>query len=268
VALSRVAWDELGDEVRAAVAARTGRLLDVQMAGEGMNSPIAFHLTTLTGRVFLKGLHRDHRGGVEAQQREAAVNPYVAHLTARILWQAEVAGWHLLAFEHLPGRHADYHPDAHDLPQVVRLIDQLTATPPPPHDVPVRQAGQRWAAYLPPGAEELLDGTTLLHTDLSPDNVLVDGDTARLIDWAWPTVGAPWIDPAVLAFQLIAAGHPPRQAEQWAARTAAWSCGTREAVDAFAAANSSLWEEIARQDPTPWKKELAAAAYAWADYRF
>ncbi|MGH3608727.1 MAG: hypothetical protein ACRDRD_11660 [Pseudonocardiaceae bacterium] len=43
-----------------------------------------------------------------------------------------------------------------------------------------------------------LQGDTLLHTDLDPLNVLIN-DTARVIDWAWPTCGAAREDRLLLA---------------------------------------------------------------------
>jgi hypothetical protein len=59
-----------------------------------------------------------------------------------------------------------------------------------------------------------LAGDTLLHTDYNPENILITPDgTARLIDWAWPTCGAGWIDPCCLLIRLIAAGHTAHQAE-------------------------------------------------------
>ena len=37
-------------------------------------------------------------------------------------------------------------------------------------------------------------GTTLVHTDVRDDNLLITGDRALLCDWNWPVVGAPWLD--------------------------------------------------------------------------
>lgn len=41
------------------------------------------------------------------------------------------------------------------------------------------------------------DGEHLLHTDWNPHNVLVIDGMARLVDWAWASRGASWIDPAL-----------------------------------------------------------------------
>ncbi len=106
-------------------------------------------------------------------------------------------------------------------------------------------------------------GGHLSHTDWSPGNVLISGD-ARLIDWAWPTRGAAWIDPACWAVWLIAGGHHPALAEDHAARVPAFAHAPANAVTAFAAAQAAMWKDIADHAPHP---RLAAAAAAWHSYR-
>jgi hypothetical protein len=53
--------------------------------------------------------------------------------------------------------------------------------------------------------------------------VLVVGAAVRIVDWAWPTRSAAWIDPACLALRLMAAATGPAEAEAWAARVPAWT---------------------------------------------
>lgn len=44
-------------------------------------------------------------------------------------------------------------------------------------------------------AERALDGESLVHGDVRPDNLLVEaGGTARVVDWNHATLGAPWVD--------------------------------------------------------------------------
>ncbi len=112
-----------------------------------------------------------------------------------------------------------------------------------------------------------LRGNALLHTDLNPLNVLING-TARIIDWAWPTCGAVWIDPACFILRLMAAGHTPQEAEAWVQQTSSWDPSLDKDVDAFAVASARVWSEIARADPQPWKKQLADVAEQWRRYRF
>ena len=40
-----------------------------------------------------------------------------------------------------------------------------------------------------------------------------------------------------------------------------------EAINVFAIACARLYDEIAREDPQPWKKHFAAVAQDWAEYR-
>lgn len=44
-------------------------------------------------------------------------------------------------------------------------------------------------------AERALDGESLVHGDVRPDNLLVEArGTARVVDWNHATLGAPWVD--------------------------------------------------------------------------
>ncbi|MER6470973.1 hypothetical protein [Streptomyces collinus] len=121
--------------------------------------------------------------------------------------------------------------------------------------------------YAPPGTAHLLASTTRLHTDLAPHNVLVD-NRAHLIDWAWPTRGAAWIDPAVLILRLLEAGHSLTSAESVARQFPSWRSAPRPAAQAFTAANAVAWAEIARADNAAWKTAIARHASAfdtWAE---
>src|SRR2546421_4787175 len=86
-------------------------------------------------------------------------------------------------------------------------------------DVGLRHAGQRLEHYAAKASDlDYFAGDALLHTDLNNANVLVD-ETARLVDWAWATRGAPWLDAGYWIVWLMAAGdHAPESAEQWARR--------------------------------------------------
>ncbi|MDQ6616449.1 MAG: hypothetical protein M3083_17340 [Actinomycetota bacterium] len=97
--------------------------------------------------------------------------------------------------------------------------------------------------------------------------MLITDDGARLIDWAWPTLGAAWLDPACWVLRLIVAGHTAEGAERWARRVPAWQTATRNHLSMFAVANARLWDEIATSDPKPLKARMRAAARSWADHR-
>ncbi len=264
--MQRTDWEDLGQDVRDLIQAQAGPVLAARTVPAGLNSQLAVVLHTAAGQVFVKGMHTDHPAVVR-QHREAMINPHVLPLAPRLRWQAEGAGWSLLGFDYLPyARHADYAPGSADLPAVVHALNQLQRMPCP--DLPVKRAEQRWAAYVDDDAAAgLLAGQTLLHTDFNPLNVLMDAGTARIIDWAWPTRGAAFIDPACFLLRLMLAGHTAAQAQACAAQCDSWASVPDNAISAFALACVRLYAEIAQQDPQPWKQRLAAAAQRWAQHR-
>lgn len=87
------------------------------------------------------------------------------------------------------------------------------------------------------------------------------------MDWAWPTLGAPWIDPACAVLWLIAEGHTPATAEAWAHELPGWHHVPHAGLDVFAAVNAGLWARIAENDPQPWKLALREAGSQWQTYR-
>ncbi|MEU6822782.1 aminoglycoside phosphotransferase [Streptomyces atriruber] len=263
----RTAWDDLSPATRGAITARTGPIYATSSTDKGMNSELAVTLHTGSGPVFVKGLRLDHPR-VWTQQREATINPYVAPLAPRLLWSIKTDEWHLLGFEHLHGRPAEYARGSDDLPLVAEAITALAKVH-APVDVELKQIEQRFADYVDaPGDAALLRGDTVLHTDWTPDNVLIVDGAARVVDWAWPTRGAAWIDAACWVVWLISAGHTPDEAELWAAKTPAWATAPPRAVDVFAVAQQRLWTGIAADNPeTGWKRSLADAATRWADHR-
>jgi hypothetical protein len=264
VATIRQQWDDLPDVLHKAIEAHSGAVHRTETAGDGFNSEIAATLHTETGTIFVKGLRSDHPR-VWTQQREAAVNPHVSAIAPRLLWHVVEAGWDLLGFEHIPGRAADYAPGCPDLPLVVDAMTPLGRILCP--DLPLKDAEQRWAAYLDdPADARHFAGSALLHTEWNPTNVLVS-DGARVVDWAWSTRGAAWIDPACWVVWLTAAGHTPRHAEQWAAKVPAWTTAPTGALDLFATAQARLWQGIAEESPNEWTRRLADAATRWAACR-
>jgi hypothetical protein len=257
----RIDWNHVPAEVRDTVHALTGPVSAAHTASEGLNSELAVLLETAAGRVFVKG--RPAGRPAVTQRREAAINPYVRHLAPRLLWQVRTDGWDLLGFEHVAGRHADYAPGSNHLGVVVDVLRRL-ATIRCPTQPEIKHAEQRWSGYLDdPDAAELFAGEALLHTDLNPLNLLIHGSTAHVIDWAWPTKGVAFIDPACWIVRLVAAGHSLHSAENWARQCPAYAAAPDHAIAFFALATCRMWEEIAQHEPVPWKQHMAAAARTW-----
>lgn len=262
--VERVHWDDLPVETRAAVEKHTGSVKSARTVSEGLNSAVAAILNTDSGRVFVKGLHRDYPRRW-AQDMEAMINPHVAGLSPRLLWRVE-GEWDVLGFEAVEGRYADYQPGSPDLALVADTMAELGAIVCP--DLPVKVAEHRWAGYVDGYPEaECFKGDHLLHTDYNPMNVFVADGKALLIDWAWPTRGAGWIDPACLIVRLMAAGHTAEEAESVVADVPAWRHAAREPVDVFARANARVWDEIAGNDSVSWVQRMRSAAHGWLNHR-
>lgn len=260
----RITWVDLPAAAQAAIADRTGQIQTVRMVSAGANSPLAAVLEAEHGPVFVKGMPADSRG-VASQAREAAVAPHVAGVAPQLLWHLpDAAGWDVLGFEFVDGRHADYTPGSPDVAATVELLTRIGEIE-YPADAPARDVRAAFAAHIDDQtATDLLAGSQLLHIDFNPENVLIGPDGARMVDWAWPCRGAAWINSCVLIVRLIAAGHAPEAAEVCVAEVPAWRSAPPDGVGVFAAASASLWSEIAEQDPQPWKQDMAVAAQAWA----
>ncbi|MFI7285524.1 aminoglycoside phosphotransferase [Streptomyces anulatus] len=270
MATTRIGLDRLPPAARAAVEEHTGPLLAVEETAEGFNSELAARITSATGTWHIKGLRTGHPRAW-TQRREATIATHLTGLAPALRWHVETAGWDLLGFEALDGHHADYAPGSPDLPEVASLLRRLGETPCP--GVELRHAEQRLEHYAAqPDDLRFFAGAHLLHTDLNNTNVLVDhhapqGDRARLVDWAWATRGAAWLDAGYWIIWLIASGHTPESAERWAAEIPSWRTAPAEGITAFGAANVTLWSEISTADPIPWTLRLATAASAWHTHR-
>ncbi|MGW5676380.1 aminoglycoside phosphotransferase [Streptomyces sp. NPDC003860] len=265
MATTRIAFEELPPAVLAEVEARTGPFLKIEPAKEGFNSEIAARVFSETGSVYVKGLRTDHPRAW-TQRREAEVNPALRGVAPALRWRIVTDEWDLLAFEALDGHHADYSPGSPDLPKVANLLVRLGEVVCP--DIELRQAEQRLERYAAKPADlGHFAGGSLLHTDLNNANVLVE-ETALLVDWAWATRGAAWLDAGYWVIWLMAAGnHTVESAERWAGEVPAWRSAPSMGVDAFAVANANLWEEIGGEDPDPWTARLVNASARWAAHR-
>jgi hypothetical protein len=262
----RVSWAELPAGVRRRTEAETGPLIRAEQVGAGHNCLAALIVHTTAGSWFIKGIRADHARAVWNQASEAAINPYVAAVTAPLEFRVRADGWDLLGFRYLAGhRHASLAPGSPDLSLIAATLQALAALP-APGDVPLRTIEDRWHDYIGDRVA-LLAGPVIAHTDLHRHNILIGPAGAKLVDWAWPTLAAPWVDTACAGLQLIAAGHHPAAAQRWCRQAPAYRAADGAATDAFVEAARAMWDEIAFSDPQPWKLGVAAAAGRWARHR-
>ncbi|MFK0063314.1 aminoglycoside phosphotransferase [Streptomyces werraensis] len=255
--MPRIDFTDLPAAARQAVTLHTGPVRSVRPAEAGRNSAVAAVLATASGPVFVKALPADHPQAA-GQRREVAVAPHLPALAPRLLWHEEVAGWLLVAWEAVAGRHADYRipGDLHLVRAALEDVQGVQA----PAGVEVKTAVERWGPYADEGDAELFDGDVLLHTEWAPDDVLVAGRQVRLVDWAWPTRGAGWIDPYMWALRLMEAGHSAASAVEWACEVPSWRDGDPAAIRGFGAAVQRVWQEIVTADPAAWKLHMAVQA--------
>jgi hypothetical protein len=289
----RVQWDELPAQVRVAVRDRCGDVLDVQISTDGRNSDFAAALVLPFGdRVFCKGVQIDSKAA-EMCRVEARVGPYLPVRVPKLRWKVETAGWLLLGFDHVDGRRPDFSPGSPDIPLVVDALTECAAilTPSPTQSLP--SVGDVFARVEPwrklrdnppatldpwthsnlarfavqePALAEFASGHTLAHTDIHESNILIDSE-ARVLDWAWAKLAAPWLDLSHLVIRLVAAGHTPREAEDQAARSPVWRDAPPARVSAVACQIYGLWEYLRHRDPRPFREGPTRAALHWAMHR-
>jgi hypothetical protein len=259
----RLHWHQLPEPAHVAIKARTGPIERVQAVQAGSVAEIAAILHTSRGEVFCKALRETHRLAW-LHRREAELNPHMPAFVPRLRWHVEAAGWILLGFDRAPGRHLNVAPGSPDLPRLAGVLTAMAETRAPQPPVRIQPATARWADFVPPA---VVEGDTLVHTDMNTANFLVDPQSIAVVDWAMPCRGAAWIDTALMIIRLIRAGHTPETAEQWATHVPAWRTGSPDAITAFAGACAARGEEWAERSPAPHFRELAEAGNSWSRHR-
>lgn len=298
----RPEWTSVPAALRKGIAGRVGGSVDDAQSQPGGFTPglaVRLRVSGRTDRVFVKAAPAGHpvadsyraEGAISARMPAGVPRP-------RLRWHGEVAGWVVLCYDDVNGRHADFTPPGADMPAVIAAVSaaQLPASDLPDavegmagwlhgwEDVAVgspRGLGPWEAAHLDRlvTAERAwmpyASGTTVVHGDLRPDNILIVGVGAVLIDWAHALAGARWVDLASLVPQLILAGHRPEDAERHFAALPAWRAAPPEGVTGFIAALAGYWTRSARQPPPlgiphlrGYQSAAAQAAVQWLAARW
>ncbi|MDP9850252.1 phosphotransferase family protein [Streptosporangium lutulentum] len=256
-------------------------------------------------RAFLKGIALEHPvAGTYRQEAELSAALPEAAPVAALRWTRQVGGWVLLCFDDVADRHPALRPGSPDVAATVHAVSRLreTLTPCPlpaapavaevlgpalrgwsrltedtPADLPAWARRNLMALTATESAwEAAAGGSTLVHGDIRPDNLLVReaGGEVVVVDWSYAHQGAAWIDVAALVPHLIMAGHAPAEAEAQLADAVAWGAAPAQVLTSWAVGCAGYWEHACRQPAPPgvpnlrgFQARAAAAALDWARYR-
>lgn len=123
----------------------------------------------------------------------------------------------------------------------------------------------RLAALIAADWKHWTSGESLVHRDLRLDNTTVDANAAVLLDWAYASAGAPWIDLAQMAADIVATGHVLGAEVATDRAYRQLGCLPPEA-SRFVVALTGMWTiraatipDTVMPDISAWRRERAAA---------
>ena len=232
IAGTRLDWYQVPPGVRESIKQYLGRSVTTASSQAGGFSPaLASRLTLNDGTgVFVKAIAPDEVSGApsgqEIYRREARIAGALPNAVPapRLLASIESEGWVVLIFEEIRGTPPILPWQPGELNRVLDAIAALASMltpspiPAPPATIPGGLNG--WASLCldPSALDELpgLDawarenvgllsevastsdsahqGSTLLHTDIRADNVLLTATGVTFVDWPHAKIGAPWVD--------------------------------------------------------------------------
>jgi hypothetical protein len=232
IAGTRMDWHQVPVGVRASIEHNLGRTVMTASSQSGGFSPaLASRLTLEDGAgVFVKAIAADEvsgaPGGQALYRQEARIAGALpkAVPAPRLLASMESGGWVILIFEEIVGLPPALPWQPQELSRVLAAMAALASIltpspiPAPPATVPGGVNG--WALLCAdPGAFDELpglggwartnlellsditstsnrahQGTTLLHTDIRADNILLTDEGVVFVDWPHARLGAPWVD--------------------------------------------------------------------------
>ena len=242
VSKDRLRWNEVPGSIRAATEALVGGpVADAENCPGGYSPGLASRLTLRDGRrVFVKAMDGNvWPSECEAHRTEAVV---ASALPASVPAPAFIGcfddgSWVVLAFEDVDGVSPEVPWDCNTLtrvvPAVVGLANVVTPSPLALANHHPRLGGwidlaadpargarlgtvSRWAAdnlshlvALETDGLVAAQGSSLVHFDLYPHNILVTADRVVFVDWPHARLGAPIVDLVMLLSSAAADGIDP-----------------------------------------------------------
>jgi hypothetical protein len=274
--------------VRSALERWWGRRVVSAESIEGGFSPgVAARLRGEDGaRLFVKAASAEpnpttptiHRREIEIASRLPESVP-----APRLRWWLDEggAGWVLLAFDDLDGISPETPWRAETVARVIDALSDLerALTPNPlpqgvvagadevmgtdiagwhrlQHGGPTHRPLDRWSAQrleamaaLEVAAAEAAAGDTLLHFDLRADNMVATAERIWFVDWPHAHVGAPWLDPLLMAPSVAMQGGPDPEA--LLKRLPSYRAADPDAVTASVAAIAGFFTRTSLQPDPP-----------------
>jgi aminoglycoside phosphotransferase (APT) family kinase protein len=190
-------------------------------------------------------------GVVKVEGRQGIV--YDRALGVSMLGLLSAKPWKLFEFGRtLAELHVSVHQcSADDLPSQREQLARLIARA----ELPTAQRDLALARL-----REQPEGTAICHGDFHPDNVLIDGDAATVIDWTTACVGNPTADFALTSL-ILDLGDPPPDASLWT------RISIRVGRTLFSHAYTSRYRRLSylsQQDVQPWALPIAVARLGYA----
>ena len=293
---ARLAWEDVPGAVRERVERWLGgRVVEAVTQPAGFSPGVATRLVVDSSRrVFVKAIGPEPNAeSPDIHRREirvAAALPSAAPVS-RMLWSHDegAGGWVVLAFEDIDGRHPSepWQPD--ELDRVVAAMEEMSEllTPSPLPEAMVGTASRKFGANLQgwrrlrderpsllddvdewsrrhidtlvaidDTTEDALKGSTLLHSDIRADNILLTTERTWFVDWPHACVGPSWFEVVGFAPSVTMQGGPPP--EEVAARHSAYRAADRDAITAAVVAVAGYFTYQAVQPPLPGLPTLRA----------
>jgi hypothetical protein len=286
----RWSWDDIPPSVQKAITDRVeASLVSTETPPGGFTPGVAARALLSDGRrCFLKAACASSGDWVlSAYRHEAFVN---AHLPPSVpaprLWSYLDDGeWVCLIFDDVPGRFPFAMWEGDDLTRVLDALDRsaqaLTPNPMPKaptvldafatilgstwerlQDDPRLVHADPWAAEHSSALTAMeahwadgVQGDTLLHLDIRRDNILLTPTEVWFVDWAWPAVGAAWLDLACL-LPTVAGRTTRHDVNSVFLSRRVGRNAPPPAVDAFLAALAGYWRSNSFLPDPPYSPML------------
>jgi aminoglycoside phosphotransferase (APT) family kinase protein len=284
---ARIGWRDLPAEVRAGIERVCGApVVEARTQPGGFSPGVAARVLCADGsRFFVKAVSAEaNPDSPRYHRREArvleALDPLITAgqlPVPRLRGTVDVSPWIALVIDDIDGRQPAVPWQPSELALVLAALDQLAeALTPSPAPVPdlaelYRDAFTGWRTLAGRGDDERLDewsrahldtlaelepswashtrGTTMLHTDVRADNLLLAGGRVFVVDWPHACRGAAFVDTVFLAPSVAMQGGPAPG--ELLARTRPGRAADPAAVAAVVCALAGYFTERALRPPQP-----------------